>query len=214
MTAANISPGLGVDASGQPVIDPTKNVEQLVEAANQRQDDLRVADGRLRDIQIEHLKEIVRLEAGHTKELRVAETARIDAIRVVDVAAVQRAAEVAAEAVQTLAAQVPITAEAVRTSLAAALNPMLNDIAELRKVQYEQQGQKEAGDDPTVKALAEMRQFMIEAQSTKIQTSESNEGFLAATAARTARTAVLVSGFVGASSLIVTIIAIATKGKF
>jgi hypothetical protein len=136
----NTPPGPGVDASGQTVTDPTANVLDLVEAAIKRQDDLR-------DLSSAHLREVMTLRSEYERQLRIAETARIDAIRAVDVAAVQRAAEVAAEAVQTLAAQVPITAEAVRTSLAAALNPILNDIAELRKVQYEQQGQKAASVD-------------------------------------------------------------------
>jgi len=35
------NPGLGVDAAGIPVIDPTENVKALSEAANKRQDDLR-----------------------------------------------------------------------------------------------------------------------------------------------------------------------------
>lgn len=35
------SPGLGVDSRGDPAVDPTKNVRELVEAAMQRQDDLR-----------------------------------------------------------------------------------------------------------------------------------------------------------------------------
>jgi hypothetical protein len=118
-------------------VDPTENVTALVEAGMKRQDDLREKDA-------QHIKELMVLEAAHARELRVAESARIDAIRAVDAQAVQRAAEVAGEAVQTLAAQVPITAEAVRTSLAAALDPILKDVQELRRVQYEQQGQKAA----------------------------------------------------------------------
>lgn len=129
--------GIGVDTFGGPIVDPTANVTALNVASNKRQDDLR-------EMESAHVRELMAMRAIFNEELRKAESARIDAIRAVDVAAVQRAAEVAAEAVQTLAAQVPITAEAVRTSLAAALNPILNDIAELRKVQYEQQGQRAA----------------------------------------------------------------------
>ncbi len=42
-------PGIGVDARGGQVIDPTKNVLDLVEAAIRRQDDLRVAEAKLQD---------------------------------------------------------------------------------------------------------------------------------------------------------------------
>ena len=39
-----VSPGPGVDRFGTPVVDPTQNVLDLVEAAIKRQDDLRMAD--------------------------------------------------------------------------------------------------------------------------------------------------------------------------
>jgi len=38
-------PGPGVDSEGRAVIDPTRNVLDLVAAANRRQDDLRTAEG-------------------------------------------------------------------------------------------------------------------------------------------------------------------------
>lgn len=128
-------PGPGVDAEGRAVIDPTANVIANLEAAVRRQDDLR-------EMESSHLREVMTLRADYSEQLRKAETARIDAIRAVDVAAVQRAAEVAAEAVQALATQVPITAEAVRTALTAALDPILKDVQELRRIQYEQAGSK------------------------------------------------------------------------
>jgi hypothetical protein len=138
-------PGPGVDASGRPVIDPTENVLQLVEAANRRQDDLRAAESR-------HIAEMVRqLEARierdwqRARELRDAEKERIDAIRAVDVAAVQTATAAADARAATLAAQVSMSAEAVRINLAAALDPLQKDIADLRRAQYEAQGVKAQG---------------------------------------------------------------------
>jgi hypothetical protein len=139
-------PGIGVDAFGGPVIDPTTNVLNLVDAAIRRQDDLREADNR-------RLTEIAELRAEYDEKLRRAETARIDAIRAVDVGAVNRAAEVSAQQAMTLAAQVATSAETLRaqvaaaataavTGLAAALEPIQKDIADLRKTQYEQAGQK------------------------------------------------------------------------
>jgi hypothetical protein len=138
--------GPGVDAQGRPVIDPTRNVLDLVAAAIQRQDDLRKADA-------EHIRESTKLRAVYEDKLRAAETARIDAIRAVDVGAVQRAAEVSAQQASTLAAQVANSAEALRTQvqaaataaeqkLSAALEPIQKDIADLRRAQYEAQGQK------------------------------------------------------------------------
>jgi len=74
--------------------------------------------------------------------MRQSEAARIDAIRAVDVGAVQRAAEVSQQQAGTLAAQVALSAEAVRVALAAAMEPIQKDIADLRRAQYEAQGVK------------------------------------------------------------------------
>ena len=126
--------------------DPSRNVLDLVDAAIQRQDDLRAAESR-------HVREIASLRAEYAQELRETETARIDAIRRVDVEAVQRAAEVQATQATALAGQVSAAAEAMRTqvaaaasaatiALAAALEPVQKDIADLRRAQYEAQGEK------------------------------------------------------------------------
>jgi len=144
--AVSDSPGAATDASGRAVLDPTKNVLDLVEAAIKRQDDLRVAEAK-------HLREVAEIRARHAGELRELETARLNAIREVDIVAVQRAAEVATTQATTLANQVALSAEAMRTqvaaaaqaattALAAALEPIQKDIADLRRAQYEAQGQK------------------------------------------------------------------------
>ena len=153
----NRSDGPATDRNNAPVIDPTKNVLDLVDAAVtglkneltssvQRLDDLRTQEAR-------HLKDREDLRAFYDHQLRQAETARIDAIRAVDVGAVQRASEVANQQATTLAAQVAASAETLRTqvaaaasaatiALAAALEPVQKDIADLRRVQYEGVGSK------------------------------------------------------------------------
>jgi hypothetical protein len=139
-------PGLGVDARGGPVVDPTANVLNLVEAAVERLDDLRNQEAA-------HVREILALRSHYMEELREAESARIDAIRRVDVEAVQRAAQVQATQATALADQVAAAAEAMRTqvaaaatgsatALSAALDPIKTDIADLRRAQYEAAGQK------------------------------------------------------------------------
>jgi hypothetical protein len=146
LPSAGAGAGVGIDAFGAPVIDPTANVIAILEAAVKRQDDLREAESR-------HVREIAGLRADYNMELRQAEIARINAIRAVDVAAVQQAAEVSATQATTLAAQVATSAETLRTqvaaaataatvSLAAALVPIQEAIADLRRAQYEAQGQK------------------------------------------------------------------------
>jgi hypothetical protein len=151
------APATAVDAKGNAIIDPTKNVLDLVAAAIQRQDDLREAA-------LNHTREISVLRSDYDEKLRKAESARIDAIRAVDVGAVNRAAEVSAVAATALAAQVQASAEALRTqvaatataaavalaatataasvALAAEIEPLKKDIADLRRAQYEAQGVK------------------------------------------------------------------------
>ena len=129
------SVGLGVDASGGPVIDPTQNVLDLVSAAIKRQDDLREAESR-------HVREIAGLRAEYQAELRMLETERINAIRAVDAAAVQQASAVAEARATALAGQVSTTADATRIALAAALEPIQRRIEDLSRAQYEAQGSR------------------------------------------------------------------------
>lgn len=63
------NPGPATDRYNEPVVDPTKNVLDLVTAAIQRQDDLRDAEAR-------HLKEILDLRAEFSREIRQAENLR------------------------------------------------------------------------------------------------------------------------------------------
>jgi len=156
--------GPSTDRNNNPVIDPTANVLQLVEAAIQRQDDLRLAEkehvaevlrlrGEQRAHDLAHMSEIVEIRANYDYQLREAEAKRIDAIRAVDVGAVAAAAAVQTTQATTLASQVASSAEALRNqvaaaasaqtvALAAALEPIIKDIADLRRAQYEAQGQK------------------------------------------------------------------------
>jgi uncharacterized protein YkuJ len=146
-----------VDSSGQTVIDPTLNVTNMLEAAVRRLDDLREASERRQDGNIEteghHVRELSAMRESHARELREKEAERIDAIRLVDVNAVARAAEVSAAQAAALAAQVALSADAMRVQVAAAaqaaqesqaryIDPIQKDIADLRRAQYEQQGQR------------------------------------------------------------------------
>lgn len=144
--ASQPSGGPAVDKQGDAVVDPTRNVLDLVGAAIRRQDDLR-------DVGEKHVRELSALRADYDEKLREAETSRIDAIRQVDVGNVQRAAEVQAAQALTLASQVTTSADALRgqveaarqqtaTTLAAALEPIQKDIQDLRRVQYEGVGSK------------------------------------------------------------------------
>ncbi len=133
--APDAAAGAATDSLGRAVLDPTKNVLDLVEAAIRRQDDLRQLDGNWRD-------KVDAIRAQHAMEIRRAETERIDAIRAVDIGNVQRAAEVQATQALALATQVTALAETVRVQVQAVVAPIQNDIADLRRSQSESVGQK------------------------------------------------------------------------
>jgi hypothetical protein len=152
-------PGSGVDAHGSPVIDPTKNVLDLVRAGAESSDKIlalhvkRLDD--LRDMESKHVHELLANTSRYEDLLRQAETKRIDAIRTVDVNAVAEAARVSAAQALTLANQVATSAETLRTqvatvatatatALANALEPLQKAIEDLRKTQYEAQGLRTA----------------------------------------------------------------------
>jgi hypothetical protein len=150
-------PGPGVDSQGRTVIDPTANVTSTLSAAVSRLDDLRElqAESLRREMALraEYEEKVRVTDAAYAEKLRLAESARIDAIRLVDTQQVQRAAEVQATQALALANQVATSAETLRTQvavaavssdgkLAAALEPIQKDIADLRRVQYETAGGK------------------------------------------------------------------------
>ena len=166
--------GLGVDSAGGPVVDPTANVLQLVEAANKRQDDLRTAQNELiqeknratkelMDVHAAHQAEVARLRAEHIKELGAMESNRLNAIRQVDVTAVRTEADRSLSAIQTLAAQTATNAETLRTALvntattiaastSATVSALQERIAALEKSSYEGVGKQRVA-DPMMAAL-------------------------------------------------------------
>lgn len=161
-----------MDSSGSPVIDPTVNVMNLVEAATLRLDDLRDAENRRVDErfrnQKEYMHEIQGLIAAYEEKLRVAEANRIDAIRAVDVGAVATAAERASQQAQVLATQVATSAETLRTLVATSaattaaaltqiINPITERLAQLEKAQYEGAGRAVISDPITQELLREVK---------------------------------------------------------
>ena len=131
----NVPPGPGVDASGQSVIDPTKNVSTLVNAAVDRLDDLREQEA-------VHVREIMALRFEAAEKLALAETSRINAIRAVDVGASAILASQVAAAADALRQQVEATRQQTATGQVLALEPIQKDIQDLRRVQYEAVGGK------------------------------------------------------------------------
>lgn len=138
---------------GSPLIDPTKNVLDLVAADARRQDELAAQESKhFRELLAERDK-LFDLRAQDAREIREAESNRIDAIRAVDVETGNKAAVVASAQITALAASTTVLADTLRAQVAvaatasdialkAALTPIQNDVAELRRVQYQQQGER------------------------------------------------------------------------
>lgn len=154
---AQTPPGPGVDATGQAVVDPTKNVETRVEREVVRLDDLAALRARnteqVATIRSYYAEKLAELRAAHVDRLLSKEAERLDAIRAVDAAAAREESAAAETRAATLAKQVTDAAEVVRSNLdaarvaasesqAVALAPIQASIDSLRQTQYEQQGQR------------------------------------------------------------------------
>jgi len=162
--------GIGVDAHGGPVIDPTANVLSLVDAAVKRLDDLAEADRRSNHLEHEHVREIATLRASHEKELRDMEAFRLNAIRQVDQLAVSTAADRALQAIQALAATTASNADNLRNALAstattiatqttAANAAMTERIAALEKSSYLGAGRSGVSDPMLTELMLEVRKL-------------------------------------------------------
>lgn len=165
-------PGEAVDAQGGPVVDPTKNVLQLVEAAVTRLNDLRESDSKwlhqLQDAEARRIDEQLTLRADFADKLTLAESKRIDAIRAVDVSAVAVASERATQQASVLANQVVTSADALRSLVASTATAMAaqtqtlttqftDRLALLEKVQYENKGKSGLIDPMLQELVTEVR---------------------------------------------------------
>jgi hypothetical protein len=109
------APGLGVDAAGGPVVDPTENVIALTKAESARQDDLRKAERRFVMAHLRHVEKFARLRADHQSKQAKAESERIDSIRQTDLQATATTNATAQTAIQTLENRRQTDAETLRT---------------------------------------------------------------------------------------------------
>lgn len=165
------APGLGVDARGNAVIDPTANVISLVEAGQTRQDDLRAAQNALTAEKVRHVEAMAQLRAEHSREIRQSETDRLDKIRQVDVLAVSTAADRAQAAIQALAAVTTTNAENLRNALTATATTLatqlattvaaINErIATLEKSSYTGQGKSTVADPQLAELVLAVNKLM------------------------------------------------------
>jgi hypothetical protein len=157
-------PGIGVDAKGGQVIDPTKNVLDLVQAAIQRQDDLRAATKELLEAKLaaaellnelrykqsqelanalaDKLSDEAKLRFEFSQQLAVAEAKRIDAIRAVDVGAAANLATRTTEQATALATVVNQSAEVLRNQVSRAAEDTRALVATTAATQLQNQQQQ------------------------------------------------------------------------
>ena len=164
--------GPSTDRHNEPVIDPTKNVLDLVYSAISRQDDLRAAENKriddLREAESRRVNEMILLRAAFEERLAQAEAKRIDAIRAVDVNAVAVASQRAADQATVLATQVVQSAEALRalvattaTTIATSQQQLVAGLSErlaaLERAGYLTQGKSTFTDPAQAELIAEVR---------------------------------------------------------
>jgi hypothetical protein len=146
--------GPAVDAAGVPVIDPSKNVLDLVEAAIKRLDDMGELRARVADGEIRRMEDLAELRAEHYKEIRHLESDRLDKIRSVDVANAAATAAQLLSAVTTLATTQQATAETLRNQVAATasavasqtervINPIIERLSLLERATAQTSGKGE-----------------------------------------------------------------------
>jgi hypothetical protein len=157
-------PGIGVDAAGAPVVDPTKNVEDLVKAGEQRQADLREADQRFLDAQLKSMSEMQTFarqadmklnsfarEASDKMQtaLRAAETIRIDQLA-------QNRQEYQNTIRDMLAESVRTTSTLVSTQLVQIQATFDTRVSKLEAFQFTQAGRSSVADPALSDALLQL----------------------------------------------------------
>jgi hypothetical protein len=146
-------PGIGVDSHGGAVIDPTKNVEDLVRALEAKTAQLRDADNRFNDAQLAATEKFQDFARGAESKLQTAqrdsETRRIDQLA----EAAQKSATVIAN---MLAESVRTTSDLVSSQLVQIQATFNERVSKLEAFQFTQAGRSSVSDPATSDALRQM----------------------------------------------------------
>jgi DNA repair exonuclease SbcCD ATPase subunit len=177
-------PGIGVDASGGQVIDPTKNVEDLARGIETRAAELRVADQRYLDAQFSALEKSQNFareanyklnnfarEAGEKLEaaLRNAETARVN-----ELAATRKEYE---DTIRDMLSQSTETnSKLVASQLVQIQNVFDTRVSKLEAYQFTQAGRSSVSDPALSVALAEMATSIQALTRSSTKTDTRREG--------------------------------------
>jgi hypothetical protein len=146
------------------VIDPTKNVLELVEGEVKRLDDLRGAYIKWMEAEIAHVKEMITLRAAHAQEIQRIETERLASIRQVDVLHQSSAAERQQAAILSLERIVDSTAKTLATQNTNMMTVVEARLAALERSSYEGKG-KQTVVDPMMEKLVMQMASLAESRS-------------------------------------------------
>jgi len=165
--------GIGLDAYGGPLIDPTQNVKDLTEAANLRQDDLRQLNNRYLKALIQTVEQTAKLKAKHVKNIadlhqihdyaiHKAEAGRLDALRQNDREDVKALAAATTAKAEALQAQVSITAKTLADSFASAMAEQNKRLSAIELSQSEGRGKATVESPMMAEFIAKVDRLMAE----------------------------------------------------
>jgi hypothetical protein len=145
--------GLGVDAMGGPVIDPTENVLSLVDVQATHAKELRSADER-------RYTDLRTADQRYQNDIRRAENQRLNDLAKLKANYDKQIADMLSVQVKTTSDLISTQLDKVTTALGAQITTLtatLNDrIAQLERFRYEMGGKTSVSDPATASALVEM----------------------------------------------------------
>lgn len=156
-------PGVGVDSKGGAVVDPTRNVLDLVRAESEKRDELRDADKELFGIRIDALKDQIKLLSDgivqYQNGMRDAETRRIDQLAQTRQEFQNTIRDMLAESVRT-------TSTLVSTQLVQIQATFDTRVSKLEAFQFTQAGRSSVADPQIASSLAALGDGITAMQKT------------------------------------------------
>jgi phage terminase Nu1 subunit (DNA packaging protein) len=148
------------------VIDPTKNVLDLVDAAVMRIDDMAelravIADEKIARMEREwiHLEAMASLREQHAREARESEAKRLDAIRDNDRSTLTATTAQSQQSIQALATAATTTAEVLRNNTERVVSPILDRLTSIETTVNRGIGRSAVADPQISELMIEMRKL-------------------------------------------------------
>lgn len=146
------------------IIDPTKNVLELVAGEVKRLDDIRAINIRWFESEIRHTKELIELRAAHAQEIQRIETERLASIRQVDVIHQSSSGDRQQAAILSLERIVDSTAKTLATQNTNMMTVVEARLAALERSSYEGKG-KQTVVDPMMEKIISRMESLIDSRS-------------------------------------------------